>query len=68
MSEEARHLAYRAQAKRRKAFQDALDAALTPVSNAPAEAVRAAYEPIRQFQKEGPDVGEQDKAESKQRV
>lgn len=50
--------AYRAQYPRRVAAQKALDAALTPVSDAPAEATRQAWEPMRQFVQEGPDVGQ----------
>lgn len=50
---------------RRRDYQEALDAALTPVSDAPAQRVRAAWEPIRQFTQEGADVGEQNEAESR---
>ena len=50
----------------RLAFQRAQDAALTPPSDAPAAAVRAAWKPIDQFLKEGPDVGERQEPESKQ--
>ena len=63
MSEDARHDAYVAQRTRREAFQAALDAALIPASDAPAEAVRAGWEPMRQFVQEGPHIGETDDAD-----
>ena len=60
MDEDARHAAYVAQRARREVFQAQLDAALTPPSDAPAEAVRDAWEPMRQFVQEGSDIGETD--------
>ena len=48
----------------RCAYQRAMDALLTPPSQAPAEAVRLAWLPMEQFVKEGPDVGETDFCES----
>jgi len=65
MSEEARRIAYRQQRARRVAFQSALDAALTPVSQEPAATVRTNFEPIAQFLREGPDVGEAREVEPK---
>lgn len=50
---------------RRRDYQEALDAALTPVSDAPAQRVRAAWEPIRQLIEGNINVGEQDEAESR---
>lgn len=58
--EEARRARYLA----RQAFQRQLDAALTPPSQAPAQAVRDAWEPIELLITEGPDVGEADFPES----
>jgi hypothetical protein len=49
----------------RKAFQAWLDAALAPGWPASAEQTRAKWEPIRQFQKEGPDVGYREEPKSK---
>lgn len=64
MTEAERAAAYRLQHDRRAAFQAALDRALTPASDAPAEAVRADWQPITDFLQEGSDVGEADEAGS----
>jgi hypothetical protein len=58
-------LARRARYQARKAYQRMLDEYLTPVSEVPAELVREHWEPMEQFLKEGPDVGEPDFPESK---
>lgn len=64
MSEDARATAYRQMIRAQHAWHAALDALLIPPSDAPAEAVRAAWEPIEQFITEGPDVGETEYPES----
>lgn len=66
MDDEARAAAYRLQHGRREAFQQLLDDALTPASDAPAEQVRANWQPIELFIQEGPDVGEAHEAESEE--
>lgn len=55
---------HRAQHALREAYQALLDAALTPASDAPAEAVRADWQPIEDVIKEGPDVGFREEAGS----
>ena len=64
MSEESRATAYRQMIRAQHAWHATLDAMLIPPSDAPAEAVRDAWEPIELFITEGPDVGETDFPES----
>lgn len=66
MDDEARAAAYRLQHGRREAFQAWQDAMLLPASDAPAEQVRANWQPIELFIQEGPDVGEAHEAESEE--
>lgn len=60
MTEQERHDAYVAQQQARIAFQASLDAALLPPSDAPAEAIRADWQPMTDFIREGPDIGKDD--------
>lgn len=63
MSEEERAAAYRLQYARRKAFQGAQDDALAGDDDALA-ALTERWQPMIDFVKEGPDVGERDEPES----
>ncbi len=65
MSEEERLTLHRLQYASQVVFQRILDAMLTPESQIPALQIRANIEPIRQFKKEGPDVGQREEVESK---
>ncbi len=64
MSEEERLARHRLDYVAQRTFQRALDALLTPASQLPAIQVRANVEPIMQFIKEGPDVGQREEIES----
>jgi len=55
---------HRAQPALREVYQALLDAALTPASDARAEAGRTDWQPIEDVIKEGPDVGFREEAGS----
>ncbi len=64
MSDESRLALHRLQYESQVVFQRAMDVLLTPESQLPALQIRANFEPIRQFKKEGPDVGQREEVES----
>ena len=64
MSEDARLLAYRLKQASQRAYQEWLDAQLTPESDAPAEQVEADWKAMEQFVTEGPDIGDTDDADA----
>ncbi len=63
---DAEQVAYRLRHEARAAHQAWLDLQLRPVSELPAITLHVRYTPIRQYLKEGPDVGERFEAESQQ--
>lgn len=63
---DAGQVAYEAELTARQAVYDTLDALLTPASDAAATQTQANWQPIEDFQKEGPHVGSREFPESEE--